>query len=504
MEPSKKITLTLLIVVFFIILLRTAWVSDDSYITMRTIDNFVNGYGLTWNPGERVQTYTHPLWMMILLVVFSITHHAYGSIIFSSIFFSVSTIFLVLCRDKDELIIFIGWCMLIFSNAFIDFSTSGLENPATHLLLVVFGFLYLQTKQQLSNKRLIAIGIFMGLAVLNRMDLILLVFPSLIEISFRKEVRRKTWLVIAGFAPLIIWEVFSIIYYGFPFPNTYYAKLHTGIAERALIKQGIMYFFNSLAWDPITLSIIGTALLLSFYLGNRQQKMVAVGIVMYLAYIIWIGGDFMSGRYFSAPFILSVLLLMQFLKTTNLRAKTVVLIVIVFLGSIARTPSFSPPLTRDDALENLTGVSDEQAYYYSGTGLLRWGTNSKLPRSHWIDEGRQLQQSGEKVFVGGGIGFLGFNAGPDVHVIDHFALSDPLLSHLPVANPEKFLIGHFRRTIPKGYIETLESGNNQIEDPYIAEFYNKIKLITQGTIWNVQRWETIWRMNTGQYRYLLN
>jgi len=31
---------------FACVLLRTAWLSDDAFITFRVIDNFVNGYGL--------------------------------------------------------------------------------------------------------------------------------------------------------------------------------------------------------------------------------------------------------------------------------------------------------------------------------------------------------------------------------------------------------------------------------------------------------------------------
>ena len=48
----------------------TAWVVDDAYITFRTVDNFVNGHGLTWNVSERVQAYSHPLWMFLMSLCF--------------------------------------------------------------------------------------------------------------------------------------------------------------------------------------------------------------------------------------------------------------------------------------------------------------------------------------------------------------------------------------------------------------------------------------------------
>ena len=51
-------------------LLKTAWVCDDAYITARTADNFLNGYGLRWNTDERVQAYTHPLWLFVFTAAY--------------------------------------------------------------------------------------------------------------------------------------------------------------------------------------------------------------------------------------------------------------------------------------------------------------------------------------------------------------------------------------------------------------------------------------------------
>ena len=61
-----NLPLIVLLVVFVYVWLVNAWICDDAYITFRTVDNFINGYGLTWNPGERVQAYTHPLCMFIV------------------------------------------------------------------------------------------------------------------------------------------------------------------------------------------------------------------------------------------------------------------------------------------------------------------------------------------------------------------------------------------------------------------------------------------------------
>src|SRR5258708_38848078 len=59
------------------LIVKDAWLSDDSYITFRTVDNFVNGYGPVWNVGERVQSYTHPLWMLLLSACYLCVRNIY-------------------------------------------------------------------------------------------------------------------------------------------------------------------------------------------------------------------------------------------------------------------------------------------------------------------------------------------------------------------------------------------------------------------------------------------
>ena len=81
---------------FVIILIRSAWVCDDAYITLRTVDNLYHGYGLTWNPGVRVQTYTHPLWMLILASTYFIEDNPYLIPIALSVMFTLISLYLLI------------------------------------------------------------------------------------------------------------------------------------------------------------------------------------------------------------------------------------------------------------------------------------------------------------------------------------------------------------------------------------------------------------------------
>lgn len=58
-------------------LFRTAWMSDDALITLRTVLNVTRGFGLRFNVAERVQTFTHPLWMVLLTVGYLVTGNVY-------------------------------------------------------------------------------------------------------------------------------------------------------------------------------------------------------------------------------------------------------------------------------------------------------------------------------------------------------------------------------------------------------------------------------------------
>ncbi len=69
----RRAVLLVSFLVFCVALLRTAWIGDDALITMRTVHNWHGGHGMVWNVGERVQTFTHPLWMLVLSAVTGVT-----------------------------------------------------------------------------------------------------------------------------------------------------------------------------------------------------------------------------------------------------------------------------------------------------------------------------------------------------------------------------------------------------------------------------------------------
>jgi len=130
---------------FLLLLLRTAWLDDDAYITFRTVDNFLNGLGLRWNVVNRVQAFTHPLWMLAVAAAAAVGGDVYFSSLALSIVVSLAAVTLAASRIASTLpMAVLVFASLALSKAFVDYSTSGLENPLTHLLLALFAALVLE------------------------------------------------------------------------------------------------------------------------------------------------------------------------------------------------------------------------------------------------------------------------------------------------------------------------------------------------------------------------
>jgi hypothetical protein len=135
---QRRIAFFLALVLFAIVLLRHAWLCDDAFITLRTVRNLLEGFGPVWQPGERVQAYTHPLWMLLLAGGARLLTDLYLTAMVVSLILSVAAfaVFLFGLRH-DTAAALLGAALLVSCKSFMEYSTSGLENPLTHLLYVV-------------------------------------------------------------------------------------------------------------------------------------------------------------------------------------------------------------------------------------------------------------------------------------------------------------------------------------------------------------------------------
>ncbi len=487
-------------------LVQTAWLSDDAYITFRVVRNLLDGFGPRFNLAERVQVYTHPLWMLALAAANGLSGEPYFSTLALSIVLSLASVVLLgLALPRNAAGAALVLAIAVSSRSLVDYGTSGLENPLAHLLLV--SFLAVAFRPEPSDRRALVLVLLASAVMIDRMDQVLLVGPVLLVELARPVSRVRLGAFAIGLLPFLGWELFSLVYYGFPFPNTAYAKLGSGIGGAALARQGGWYLLDLVRGDPVTAVAIVAGACAGLVRGNRVSRGVSVGVILYLAYIVKIGGDFMSGRFFTGPLVVALALLGR-LELGSMRARAVA------AGGLAVLLASSPvhPWTSGMAygLDTINrvwphGIADERAVYYPYTGLLRAeaeGSPSRITHP-WVDAALRARKAGGSVVVFGNVGLFGYFAGPEVHCIDQPALADPLLARLPAAPAASWRIGHFNRAVPEGYVETLTSGANVIRDPGIHAYYDELRSIVRDPVFDPARLMRVVRMNLGRYDTLL-
>jgi len=474
---------------FLLVLLRTAWISDDAAITLRAVLNFVHGFGPTFNIDERVQAYTHPLWFFILSLGSLISGNVFYTTFFISITVSTAALWLLLHNiSRNHFVLVLIGLAAVLSRAFIDFSTSGLENPLSHLLLLLAVFIAASHIEKVRDRLTIFFLMCSGL-YLNRPDLLLMVLPLSIYIALPCTQEPKHLIVKLSIAviPVVIWTAFSLFYYGFPFSNTAYAKLGTGISMDERIIQGLRYLLHSVDKDPVTMFVIVTGVAIGLF-GLPLSKLLSAGMILYLMYVLYIGGDFMNGRFLTAPFFMSLIIFAREISTRSLAIGFSIPIFI--LGSNSVYPSIISGSSYSNTKINDNGIADERGVYYQNFGLLTAQKKTFTPPL-WNVSDRKIET------ICGGLGFNSIKQGPGMHYIDNCALVDPLLARLPAKENPHWRIGHFIRQLPTGYKESIEQGNNVIVDQRTKIYWESIRTVTRGPLFNINRFLEIARLNFG-------
>src|SRR5437773_12121993 len=116
--------------------------------------------------------------------------------------------------------------------------------------------------------------------------------------NYRETPRALARAIAIGAMPAVAWTLFSLYYYGFPFPNTAYAKLGAGVplGERAI--QGGRYLLDSASRDYVTLPFVIMSIALGLVRRGPFRSAIdaalACGSLLYLVFVVSMGGDFMS------------------------------------------------------------------------------------------------------------------------------------------------------------------------------------------------------------------
>jgi arabinofuranosyltransferase len=512
-----------------VILVRTAWLSELSYLTLRTVEHAASGYGLRWNINERVQVFDHPLWTLLLLAGRLLTGETYYTTFVISLGLSAATVILVLQSAAAAEGVVLGAVLLATSWAFVSYSTSGLEGPLAHLLIVLFcRASLLPRRRSRGTTRAAALA---GVAGITHPATLVVTLPALLgraawrrdagpltdahetrdgqteqphgpigavrdgegraptEVGpYRAEPGRSqsgqdvagspgSWLLACG--PLLAWGLFAAFYYGTPVPTPVLAEWteHAGVLNR-VAAAGRMFAY-AVRHDPITIAVILAGITLAWR-GGSHHRALATGLAGYIAVLALWAGDGMPGRWLALPFLVTTMLVGQ---------QPAVERPLVFGGTLAVALALAavPSLTtiRSDVRfgtpSELSPGRDSRASDYRATGLLLDIRQWYPPTHPEAKRGDVAWQDPNRVRTSPHPAFFAFAAGYGVHVIDVTGRTDPLLARMPPGAGTTFPSGA-PRSVPEGYVASLPNRRNAIASRTLAAYYDRVRLVTRGPL----------------------
>jgi arabinofuranosyltransferase len=335
---------------------QQTWIGDDAFISFRYARNLIEGQGLVFNPGERVEGYTNFLWTLLMAAglaagvgpeLFSVV---LGFLCFVGVLFTLQRMTSLLsARDGAATPLRLpGLAIVLAAGSYVltSYASSGLETMFAALLMLL-------ALEQAERERPFAAGLLGIAATLAHPDHGL--FYAALGVALVIARTRGTALLRYAlpffliFVPYFLWRWH---YYGDFYPNTFYAKS----ADRAYFSQGGIYLLVSTlalgSWALLPLAAVGAAA----HRRSLTAAFCAIGIPVYLLYTAKIGGDFMLGRLLVTPALLLILLAgLGFERLLRERRWTWALIPLALISIV--------PVTLIEPQAKTWFISDEASFY---------------------------------------------------------------------------------------------------------------------------------------------
>ncbi len=280
------------------------WTCDDAFISFRYARNLVDGHGLVFNLGEHVEGYTNFLWTMVIALGLWAGIDAVAFSRFLGIGFFLATVVLLWRADKKAVLPLAAVGLALHHHSAL-MASFGLETAMFTFLVTVALVTLVQAQRPWQY---LMVGTSLVLASMTRPDGLLLYSLATCFVALQAWLTRQPRMLLAVLLPGICllgpYGYWKLEYYQNLLPNTFYAKS----ASKPYLSQGLLYLWLYFKYYAVFL----LALLVPLFclLQRRKQQWIAAGwdslraplvllmfIVPYLAYVVWVGGDFMFSRF---------------------------------------------------------------------------------------------------------------------------------------------------------------------------------------------------------------
>ncbi|MEC7240828.1 MAG: hypothetical protein VXW32_06285 [Myxococcota bacterium] len=237
--PTERLHARILLLIVAGFLLHyvafAAFFIEDAAITFSFSRNLIEGEGLvTYAGGERVEGYSNPLWTFLIAIFYLFKVPPFFAAKLLGGLFGAATLPFVYgiarrCRPhRDDHIALIPPILLAGSTTYVIWASSGLENSLFNLLLAAGLYRVLVEGDNPKAHPLSALCFF-GLAITRPEGIVYAAiagfFRLILAIQSRNVVRPiGKWLAFF-WLPFFAYQAWRWSYFGWTWPNTYYAKL---------------------------------------------------------------------------------------------------------------------------------------------------------------------------------------------------------------------------------------------------------------------------------------
>lgn len=276
------------------------YVVDDAYISFRYARNLVEGHGLVFNPGERVEGYTNFLWVMLIALGMKLGLDPVGLAKTLGFSFVVLTMLIVYSRygriyQRRSWERLLPSALIALSPPMAVWAFGSLETGMFAFLVTAAILIHVDSGER--GKVPLASAVLVGLAAITRPEGLIFAAILFADLLIKAQLRRRAilWLIPIAliYAPYFAWRY---TYYGWLFPNTFYAKTGGGWSQ---FLRGLAYIRDFLVWPGgiITLlSIVPAALRRS-----RKTLLPFLTCLVWTCYVMAIGGDSLAMYRFLVP-----------------------------------------------------------------------------------------------------------------------------------------------------------------------------------------------------------
>ena len=270
----------------FVVLTRHHWqqICDDAFITFRYANNVAAGLGPVWNRGERVEGYSSPLWLGILVVgklggadlpVFA---GAMGIACSALCLLFVHRFVLGLAQSRAAAAAACAAASLLYPLYF--WAPAGLETTLFAALVTFAAWSLLVPSAWRWSLAAALLGVARPEGPILACDLALLA-----GLAHGRSVVRPKGLALA-LSPALGWFAFRRAYYGEWLPNTYYAKATGALVVR--LESGLIYTLWALIFMVAAVLAVWLA-----GIADRKARCALAFLTVVLAAVVVAGGDWM-------------------------------------------------------------------------------------------------------------------------------------------------------------------------------------------------------------------